>query len=234
MSERVKHIAMPEPIIVAWGEPKGAARLYTPHRSRAGAYKGTFKLAPRGESERNKDIHARHVNEVSEIIPFLETGAWCLRMSTGETGQPANLIQPDKIFFWRSPADGLSTDSLPTDEFNLAAETLEGRVLIAIHLDRERDPSIVAKKKESAPTLSCECCDFNFVQFYGDLGRDFIECHHRIPLSEAVTSRKTRLEELALVCSNCHRMLHRRVPLVSTPALRRIVAIYREGSRDLS
>ncbi|EOW9267990.1 HNH endonuclease [Vibrio cholerae] len=38
-----------------------------------------------------------------------------------------------------------------------------------------------------------------------------MEAHHIIPLSElcSVDGSKTRLEDLAIVCSNCHRMLHR-------------------------
>jgi 5-methylcytosine-specific restriction enzyme A len=38
---------------------------------------------------------------------------------------------------------------------------------------------------------------------YGQLGEDFIECHHRLPLS-TTGERRTRLSDLALVCSNCH------------------------------
>jgi 5-methylcytosine-specific restriction enzyme A len=45
---------------------------------------------------------------------------------------------------------------------------------------------------------------------YGtELGEGFIECHHRSPLSELDKPTKTTLDDLALVCSNCHSMLHR-------------------------
>jgi hypothetical protein len=44
------------------------------------------------------------------------------------------------------------------------------------------------------------------------LGEDFIECHHTLALSELQEKRPARIDEIALVCSNCHRMIHRRRP----------------------
>ena len=34
-----------------------------------------------------------------------------------------------------------------------------------------------------------------------------MECHHLLPLSQSGVTT-TRLSDLALVCSNCHRVLH--------------------------
>lgn len=47
---------------------------------------------------------------------------------------------------------------------------------------------------------------------YGEVGKDFIECHHTVPVSELTEGMKTKLSDMALVCSNCHRMLHRKRP----------------------
>ncbi|MCE5247833.1 HNH endonuclease [bacterium] len=57
--------------------------------------------------------------------------------------------------------------------------------------------------------MRCSICGFSFESVYGKLGRGFIECHHVVPLAQSAGSRKTSLEDLVLVCSNCHRMLHR-------------------------
>ncbi|WP_405812446.1 HNH endonuclease [Streptomyces sp. NBC_01520] len=38
-----------------------------------------------------------------------------------------------------------------------------------------------------------------------------MECHHIVPLHEAGEGR-TKLNDLALICANCHRMIHRRAP----------------------
>ncbi|WP_394342507.1 HNH endonuclease [Taibaiella helva] len=54
--------------------------------------------------------------------------------------------------------------------------------------------------------LACEVCGFDFFQTYGPLGADFIECHHTKPLATYKAGEKTKLADLAVVCSNCHRM----------------------------
>lgn len=86
----------------------------------------------------------------------------------------------------------------------------EGSPKYREHLIRERNKSLIRKKKESATSLSCEVCGFDFKKFYGDLGKDYCEVHHKIPLSKLNESAKTELADLAIVCSNCHRMLHRK------------------------
>ncbi|MFI2259851.1 HNH endonuclease [Streptomyces tubercidicus] len=92
------------------------------------------------------------------------------------------------------------------------ATALEGRLLARWTLARERDPKLRRRKidrvRRIGQPLQCEVCDFHFGRFYGDLGEDYIEVHHVLPL-HASGPRETKLEELALLCSNCHRMCHR-------------------------
>jgi 5-methylcytosine-specific restriction protein A len=92
-------------------------------------------------------------------------------------------------------------------------EVKEGKILYRLHRYRERVSEIVKKKKQieiqRSGALVCEVCDFDFYQTYGKVGLGFIECHHRIPLWSIEVNAQTKLSDLALVCSNCHRMLHR-------------------------
>ena len=53
-------------------------------------------------------------------------------------------------------------------------------------------------------------------------GRDYIECHHRTSLFSSGTT-KTRLQDLALICSNCHRMIHRMKTWLLPERLKQIV-----------
>ena len=89
----------------------------------------------------------------------------------------------------------------------------EGKVMYKLHRYIERKQSINKKKKadylKKNGKLDCEVCGFDFKKQYGDLGEGFIECHHRIPLHQLNGEKTTRLEDLALVCANCHRMLHK-------------------------
>ncbi|MHB9038574.1 MAG: HNH endonuclease [Armatimonadota bacterium] len=91
-------------------------------------------------------------------------------------------------------------------------EVPEGRVLFREHRVRERNANLVNKKKafaiQQGGVLRCEVCSFVFGEYYGGIGEGFIECHHNKPVSQLIGGDKTRLDDLSLVCSNCHRMLH--------------------------
>jgi 5-methylcytosine-specific restriction protein A len=110
------------------------------------------------------------------------------------------------------------------DEQTLADSVIEGQVLYKLHKVRERDIEIVRAKKNQVKDkegkLNCEACVFEFEEFYGDIGSGYIECHHRTPLHTLKVEAKTTLADLALVCSNCHRMLHRSAQFLSVEDLR--------------
>ena len=44
------------------------------------------------------------------------------------------------------------------------------------------------------------------------MGKGFAECHHVVPLADLGRQKRTRLEDLAIVCANCHRMIHHARP----------------------
>ena len=95
-------------------------------------------------------------------------------------------------------------------------KTKEGRIKLRVHKVRERDPKI--KKKaiqafiQQNGSIFCEVCNFSFEEKYGTIGQGFIEVHHLKPISEYAEDEYTTIENLKLVCSNCHRMIHRGEP----------------------
>jgi len=103
----------------------------------------------------------------------------------------------------------------PDEIDDTGAVAIEGRLLVRRALARERDPKLRALKikemRRRGHALRCEVCDFDFARTYGDLGEGYIEVHHVTPLYTS-GPRKTRLEDLACVCANCHRMCHRSRP----------------------
>ena len=103
----------------------------------------------------------------------------------------------------------------------------EGQILTRIHRYRERNTKLVKRKKERVlkenGTLSCEVCGFDFVEVYGDHGYGFIECHHTKPVSELKVGERTKISDLSLVCSNCHRMIHTKRPWLSVEGLKRMI-----------
>lgn len=103
----------------------------------------------------------------------------------------------------------------------------EGALKFRQHTTRERNRELVRKAKNRAKILrgrlDCEICGFNFTSIYGVIGEDFIECHHTIPVSKLIPNSKTRIEDVALLCANCHRMVHRRRPWLRIQELRSLL-----------
>jgi len=74
----------------------------------------------------------------------------------------------------------------------------------------ERNPENRRKAIEIHGT-TCAVCEFDFEKVYGERGKGFIEVHHTEPLGslteEKIVDPNT---DLIPVCSNCHRMIHRK------------------------
>lgn len=115
----------------------------------------------------------------------------------------------------------------PEADEPLEMEAEEGRVLSRLHTYRERNRMLVERRKEAALKetlkLACEVCGFDFLEAYGEHGRGFIECHHTKPLHALRPGDRTKVSDLALVCANCHRMLHARRPWLSLAELRALL-----------
>jgi hypothetical protein len=105
----------------------------------------------------------------------------------------------------------------------------EGRKRWYRHLRRERDQALVKRKKRRVKAdtgrLRCEACRFDFAEAFGPSLEDFCEVHHRKPLSSEDGERDTPLEDLAVLCANCHRAIHRLGP--EMPSVEELAAIIR-------
>lgn len=116
---------------------------------------------------------------------------------------------------------GLSDESLETTGEDEEYEAPEGQILFREHRRYERDRKLVAKKKASVRAktgrLACEVCDFESTELYDIPG--VIDVHHVVPLHQ-IGASVTTLEDLALVCPTCHRVLHKHRPIISPAELR--------------
>jgi 5-methylcytosine-specific restriction protein A len=77
-----------------------------------------------------------------------------------------------------------------------------------------------ARAMRDGGRLTCEGCDFDFADTYGERGKGYMEVHHTRPVHEIRPGQVTRLADLALVCANCHRMIHARRPWLKLEELR--------------
>lgn len=107
-------------------------------------------------------------------------------------------------------------------------EAEEGKILTRFHRFRERNRKLVVEKKNQAMSkygkLECEACGFTFFSRYGDVGKDIIDVHHTKPLHLLKPGEKTRVNDLALLCSNCHRVVHSSKPWLTIEQLRKVLA----------
>jgi hypothetical protein len=81
----------------------------------------------------------------------------------------------------------------------------------------ERNPEL-RKAATQIHGFRCTICGFDFKEYYGERGREYIEAHHLRPVSscdeKTLVNPKT---EMTVVCANCHRMMHRRKDNVLSP-----------------
>lgn len=124
---------------------------------------------------------------------------------------------------WFSPPQGIEESISDT----LMYEFTEGQILTRVHKLKETDSDLVHRKKsamqQAIGKLACEVCTFDFFEMYGDIGKGFAECHYNKSPSELDRSKKPKLADLAIVCSNCHSMLHLSKPWKSVDDLKKVV-----------
>lgn len=104
----------------------------------------------------------------------------------------------------------------------------EGKKVLKKHLLRERNHFVkinaIKKFKDlHGGNLYCQICGFNFYSVYGEVGKDFIEAHHSKPVSEMRENEKTNINDIVLLCSNCHSMIHRKRPWLKKDEIKKLL-----------
>jgi 5-methylcytosine-specific restriction protein A len=136
---------------------------------------------------------------------------------------PDSLVHVTKV----NDLIGGITESDDTPDVDEEAFGVEGNPRLRAHIARERNSSIIKKKRNKVLAekgcLKCEACNFDFFEVYGESGKEFCEIHHLVPLHKSDGIIKTKLSDLAVVCSNCHRILHRAKPMLSVESLKKTI-----------
>ena len=94
--------------------------------------------------------------------------------------------------------------------------------MLTEHRWRERSSAVTRQRKQQVRDqhgqLLCEACGLTEQDArsrYGDTLGDIFECHHLVPIAAVLGARKTKPEDLAVLCPTCHRDVHRIVPMPS-------------------
>lgn len=103
-------------------------------------------------------------------------------------------------------------DPVHIEDDDSKEEFFEGRQLTLTHKRRERHPGVrkalFAARRKTGAALSCDLCRTVSPAKDQKLEDAIFDAHHLLPISQAL-ERKTMLKDMALVCANCHRLIHR-------------------------
>jgi len=95
------------------------------------------------------------------------------------------------------------------EAIELENELFEGQRKARLSSYFERNPRI-RKEAIRAHGHVCQICGFDCEAFYGTIGSGYIEVHHLIPVCTLDSKQPlSPITDMAVVCANCHRMLHR-------------------------
>ena len=111
----------------------------------------------------------------------------------------------------RQPAPETADAQVAEDLEALAHEeaTLEGLRVERLVAHFERNPRLRAAAVSIHGT-TCKACGFRFETAYGPHGHEYIEVHYLVPVSSLTEpSAVNPKTNMTVLCSNCHRMVHR-------------------------
>jgi predicted HNH restriction endonuclease len=144
---------------------------------------------------------------------------WSIRVAADE------VIEKQTEVFGKTNSAAISiVEGLPPTPLEEDIKGKEGKILTRLHSYRERDRGFVKKAKEAFKAkhvkLFCECCGHDPVIVYGPRGEDRIAAHHRTPVEELMPDTITTPEDLAMVCPNCHDVIHAKRPWMPVEELK--------------
>jgi hypothetical protein len=111
----------------------------------------------------------------------------------------------------------------------------EGKKRLKSHYERERSPALKKRaielfKKAHRGRISCEACRCRFSSKYGPRGENVIEVHHTVPIRD-LDGRRSRVEDLVLLCANCHRVVHAKEPWLTKDELTDLMKNQRDSMK---
>ena len=165
----------------------------------SGLASGELNLASGGPAHLSAYYEAGNICSVYYPRESLPTDEELRRDLQRFIGLYFTLVSREPQLFERAEAE--------EDETTLGEEDLRA---LREHKRVERNRKL-AHKAKLAHGYRCKACGFDFEAKYGSIGKEFIEAHHLTPISE-LKGRKLTLDakkDFTVLCSNCHRMIHR-------------------------
>ncbi len=123
------------------------------------------------------------------------------------------IVSAYRALTFRGALDPSPEVGAQSDDFELPAQATSiveiRRYRMHRKIERNSRASIIAKRFHGT---RCQACGLDFGEKYGELGNGYIEAHHLKPMSSLAENVQVSFDiaaDFAVLCSNCHRMIHR-------------------------
>ena len=87
---------------------------------------------------------------------------------------------------------------------------------------RRRNRALIEKKKKQSDGR-CSVCQLKFTERYTGIGKDCLVAHHVEPIGKRNKATKTTLDDIDLLCPNCHAAVHTQDPPLTAAQLRKML-----------
>ena len=156
------------------------------------AHNGLFQITESG---------ARHLKENTEIIEYLLSNNFSVEDILNSFSDISKVEEKHKKI-------------LTYDENLMITEGTKRNRNVSLYERSKKLRDFAIDKYNSKGHIKCIACFFDFHNFYGDVGKDYIEIHHIKPVFQYEDEDRNKflkraLENLIPACSNCHRIIHR-------------------------
>ncbi len=171
-------------------------------RARAYKFDSRFRLKHPNDRSWSHQVPVKWMSDFPEVRIFL-----------GSESLTVKELSADKLKRLKEAVEKVT-------RANKQTEALEGEAYRAETVFWSRNRTLIQTKKANS-SYRCEVCGFNFEETYGVIGREYILAHHLKAIAGGPS--KTTLDGIALVCANCHAMIHTKKPPIPIDELRKVM-----------
>lgn len=170
--------------------------------------------APFDDTSKRRELHLQLNRVSSEDLREALNGRPTFPLSNLDHANALNLLR--NVFDWyiqELSAISTTTSLFPEEALAPTSKNYREGAIKQITVNAHERNSKARKECIRKYGLRCQVCNFDFEEFYGKIGRDFIHVHHLKPVSETIEEYELVPErDLRPVCPNYHAMLHKKNP----------------------
>lgn len=179
-----------------------------------------------GSENFNWKVSPSDVLRLKQPIPLPQDDAFIFNLKRFVKASTMTSGSFDVLFEYAKEQINFQSSSNENDENQESEGYVDGHPTLVKHKRFERSAALVTAAKhdffKKHKRYFCEICEFDFKLHYGNAGKNYIEAHHIVPLSNLNKVVIKRPSDLIMVCSNCHSMLHHGNPWLTVKQVKQL------------